>query len=254
MKNLNLIIGNLLCHPIIGGLIKILYRDKIPGRGFYFTSQSKVVSSKNIASIFWGLHERKEVEFIKSYLDPNNDIIELGASIGVITMEILKKVNPDRKLICVEANPDLIPIIQENIRLNFYNRQVDVVNFAIDYSGNSIVQFEIDRNNLGSHVIVANSLIQETNIRNIATITLKKLHFDNNLTKFSLISDIEGAEIGFILSEKELLKNCFQLFIELHPVTFENTYYSTEEMCKIIQKEHGFNLINSRNNNYYFTK
>ncbi|MFM7855073.1 MAG: hypothetical protein ACKO96_24895, partial [Flammeovirgaceae bacterium] len=46
--------------------------------------------------------------------------------------------------------------------------------------------------------------------------TLRSIYQNSGFKDFTLVSDIEGAEIGFILRENTTLQSCSLLIIELH--------------------------------------
>ena len=253
--NLRVVIGNFICHPLIGRIVNYIFKGKIPSRGLRIISDNSFVPS-NIASIFWGLYERKEINFINKYLDINFDIIELGSSLGVVTLELIKLKQKNTKLVCVEANPYLISSIHSNIQFNFPDKStnLDILNKAIDYSNKSNVQFKIEENNLGSHINSNFIDIENSEYRIVEVTTLKEIVENYSITNFTLVSDIEGAEIGFILNEEQLLVNCQQMIIELHPVTYNHKFYSINDMCQLIQELHKFKLTESKNSLFFFEK
>ena len=79
-------------------------------------------------------------------------MLEFGAGIRAITLQIIKKQEKSRKLICVEPNPFLIESLEKNIRLYAPWKQVEILNRALDYSGRDRVNLSVCKNNLGSEV------------------------------------------------------------------------------------------------------
>jgi len=241
-SQIKLLVGNALCSPIISSLISTTFKGLIPSRGFTVDTNNDSIPQCNAASLFWGLYERKEIEFVRKFLRRNLDVIELGSSLGVISLHIVKCQDRNQKTICVEANPYLIKTIEENIKLNVSWKKVEVLNRAIDYSGQSEVTFYISKNNLGSHVS-HNEDAQPTLVK---TATLKELIYNYQIKDFALVSDIEGAEAGMIFKDKEALIQCKQIIIELHPISYEGHTYSVNELREKIENLHGFNLIAQR--------
>ena len=238
MSALKVFIGTALCHPIISAMISAAFKGRIPSQGFIFDTNSKYIPRCNAASIFWGLYERKEIYCIRRFLRANLDVIELGSSLGVTTIHIVAVQERARKLICVEANPYLIKTIQNNVTFNAPWKKAEIINRAIDYSGQMEVNFTVGENNLGSHI----SDVGGDQMRLLKTITLRKLLDDYQIKDFALVSDIEGAEAGIIINDAEALTRCWQMIIELHPIDYEGRAYSVDELREKIETFHGFRL------------
>jgi FkbM family methyltransferase len=231
-------------------MIATTFKGRIPSAGFIIDTNNDYIPQCNAASLFWGLYERKEIKFVRKFLRRNLDVIELGSSLGAISLHIVKVQDRERKTICLEANPYLIKTIEENVKLNFSWKKVEVLNRAIDYSGQREVTFNISKNNLGSHVNHSEHA-QPTLVK---TATLKELIHDYQIKDFALVSDIEGAEAGMILKDKEALSQCKQMIIELHPINYEGYTYSVDELSKKIENLHGFRLIAQHHGVYVFEK
>lgn len=249
--NIKLLLGKLLCHPTIGTAILRTFRGRIPSRGFVIDIRSDRISLNAIASIFWGLYERNEIKHFYRFLRRDLDIIEFGSGIGVTSIHISKIQNKERRLLCVEANPYLVDSISKNMKLNAPpDKEVQVFNKALDYSGQARVDMRIDTGVLGSHVASS----QEKGTISIDTITLAELVNKYGFGEFALVADVEGAEAGMILEEGETLAQCQQMIIELHPAVYAGQSYSVSALCEVIQSAHGFRLVAQRHNVYVFEK
>lgn len=76
----------------------------------------------------------------------------------------------------------------------------------------------------------------------VSKVSLQQVCMQYGLKQFGLACDIEGAEVGFILSDNEALKKCQQIIIELHKTDYQGREYSIDELCEIIHHKHGFSL------------
>jgi len=130
-------------------LIGRFFRDKIPSRGLLFQTDNDI-DPRIKASIFFGMYESAETRSIQKYLRPDLDVIELGASFGIVTCHILKKIMKGKKLICVEANPEMLDRIKRNLEINMQEGEAELVHAAISYIDNSTTPFFIDSDNLVS--------------------------------------------------------------------------------------------------------
>jgi FkbM family methyltransferase len=239
-----------LCHPSIGRVISAVCRGKIPSRGFLFDVDNPDVSLDNVARLYWGLYEGNEIRHLRKFLRSDLDVIEFGGGIGAVSMHIIKIQNRAQRLIVVEPNPYLIDTLKKNIVLNAPWKKVEVLNRALDYSGQEEVGLDISSNNLGSKVM--NS--QDNQRTSVKTTSLKKLLQGYGIGEFALVADAEGAEAGMIIEDTESLMRCHQMIIELHPVVYEGQQYSVDTLCQKLVSIHGFTLIANRHNVYVFDK
>lgn len=68
-------------------------------------------------AICMGDYERPERHMMRTCLDQDDTVLELGTGLGLISTICAARIGGDR-VFTVEANPQLIPIIQETYRLN----------------------------------------------------------------------------------------------------------------------------------------
>ncbi len=72
------------------------------------------------------------------------------------------------------------------------------------------------------------------------------------LGKFTLVCDIEGAEIELLRHDSTALDNCQDLFIELHE-TSDDRKYAVSDLVELIEKA-GFQRLDSHGNAFFFSK
>lgn len=77
-----------------------------------------------------GRYERYERMLVREHFRDDLNTIDLGASLGVISCEILRRLKTG-KLISVEADPELCEIARRNIETNHPGRDAEVVNAAV---------------------------------------------------------------------------------------------------------------------------
>lgn len=237
--------GWLLTHRFVGYWLGILFANKIPVRGGLTIDTTFGASNWVKAALFWGLYESAEMRFIRRFLRPNRNVVELGSSLGVVSCLIARTIGPDSRLLCIEANPNLTTVIANNVALNVPLSQITVVNAAIHYSrdGTGLVQFQIAEDNLTSSIT--------SGPENGATVTVKSTTLSSLLTNHSiddyvLVADIEGAELGIFLNDREALRHCRQIIAELHSTSSDGVNYSVEDLVRILTEECGYLLLARR--------
>lgn len=180
------------------------------------------VSNREAAAIFFGIRERAELDVVQRMLDINPlvDVIELGSSIGYIASHIVKR-NP-RKLIVVEADSELLGLCKKNIMSNCSsNADIRYLNKAISYSDNGMVFFRRGATTTSGQLV---DYHDERGNYIVQSIKLSDVIRENNIDRYILVSDIEGAEAEIFFEDKDALDRCVAIVVEL-----EDTKHYTQE-------------------------
>lgn len=239
------IISNLLCNSAVGKFIYKLSAGKIPSLRYLpyrFVVPREYSTPAIHASIFWGFYESAEIRLINKFLKPDLPVIELGGSLGIVSSFILRKLNVKSSLTVVEANAFLLPTIEKNIkRHNHKNIPTTLIQKAIAYS-NAFVYMGITDDNTTSRICGSDQFGTLVEAIELNSITPEK--------PYALVCDIEGAEAALLQEDKAALKNCFQLFIELHETTYKGRIYRYENLIDLLIMN-GF-IVKSRDGNVIF--
>ncbi len=200
--------------------------------------------------IYWNAYERKEIESIRKYLNRKLDIIELGSSIGMVSLAVGQMLKGStNKFVSVEANPFLLDNLKRSAELNQYN--IHFINAAVCYT-DPAVHFSIDSKNLGSKIA---DVQDETNVV-VESTTLSKLFHENQLGEYALICDIEGAESHILNyeSDKEVMDKCRQILIELHDTSLGEKKYTKNMLAELMAVKFSMRLVFSAGNIWVFEK
>lgn len=196
----------ILRRPAVGRALGSFYRDSMPVRGCRIDTASLHGVTK--ADLFWGFYEGYEIDFVRRFLPNNRDVIELGSSLGVVSSHIAARLDPRCRLIGVEANIALIPLAAKNVRQNSPLIDVTFLHGAIDYaSGRETVLFHVGETQW-SHVA-------ESGL-SVPRLTLSHIIRTHHVGEFTLVCDIEGAELGVLTQDQDALTRCAVVIIELH--------------------------------------
>jgi FkbM family methyltransferase len=236
------LIFKLLCSKPVGWFIYKVNRGNIPclrWKGFRFKMPKEYSSYMNHAAVFWGFYESAELRLINKHLSSELPVIELGGSLGIVSSHIISRIKQPYKI--VEANPMLIETIRTNTSKYNSNRVgVEIINKAVSYSA-STVSFAVSVNNTESSLAYNGETKQDN--RNMITIPATTLSIlTNDLSAYTLVCDIEGAEVELIKKDKAALTRCRYIFMEVHKTLFENLTYSQDDIIQLLQQQ-GFQLI-----------
>jgi len=201
--------------------VKSWFRNQLVGRfvelcgnkwkldGLTYSFDTPAISRTVKSRFVWGTYEDKERRLVETYVPADLPVIEGGGSIGVISNVINRKLqNPENHLV-IEANPDLLPILEKNRDLNNANYQV--VHAALDQSGPEVTFY--------LHKLSVGGSVQRTTGSpvTVPAVTVGGLIKKHGWDKVTLVIDIEGAELDLIEKEADVLKKHVAVFIvEVH--------------------------------------
>jgi FkbM family methyltransferase len=159
----------------------------------------------------FGRYETPERHAVRCLIDPDRPVVELGASIGVVACITNKRLRSPDKHVVVEANPDLLPLLERNRDLN--RCKFTVLNRAVAY-GRDEVPF--NRGAFWGGNILGVWGTNESPVP-VKTVTLKGILDTWSFDRCTVICDIEGAEFQMIESELETLsERVAWLILEVH--------------------------------------
>jgi FkbM family methyltransferase len=207
-------VAEFLCRPVVGRWVSRVCRGRIPSlrfRGWRGATDAPGVRPGTVASIFWGIYESAEIRFVRRYLRPDLNVVELGASLGVVSAEVSMRQERGRR-ICVEANPALVPLLRRNVAANSRRGGEIVLNRAVDYSGRGTIRFVRGETSAGGRTAAVSRLLTGAEKWDeVEAVTLSQLLDEFDVGPYALVSDVEGSEAGFISYDAAALAPCRQL-------------------------------------------
>jgi FkbM family methyltransferase len=184
-------------------------------------------------SLFTWLYPNDRIDediFFDKYLKKSDNVVDVGANIGTISLLASDMVSETGKVFSVEANPKTFEYLEGNIAFN-NRKNITVYNVALGDKKGEIEfsdMFEDDQNKIisnGTGIKVPITLLDELKI-NEANIDLLKI-------------DVEGFEIFVLKGAAELLKHTSCIYFESWESHFNNYNYSTVDVLGLL-KSQGF--------------
>jgi FkbM family methyltransferase len=208
---------------VIGGLTG----KRIRHQGLWFDTRSSDFSPTVRAQMFWGGYEGAETRMIRSVLRGSSTVVELGSSLGVTAAHIAAVMAAGGHLVCVEANPTLLPGLRERMARHAAGLRVDLVHAAVtDHCGTAALTLAAET--VGSRLDAAPR--QDEYTVDVPALTLREIVSRMGLAEFDLVSDIEGSEVAFLLQDPAALKGCRRAVIELHATTMRDCAASVSDL------------------------
>jgi FkbM family methyltransferase len=192
------------------------------------------------------VYEGGEAKGILAMLQPGQDVIELGGSLGFIAALIRRQIGSDARHVIVEANPRLVPICRMNATREAAANRTTIVEAAVDYSGAATVRFATPRNAHDGHVGDGKTGID------VPTTTLEALSADLP-GRFALVCDIEGAELSVFRHEKRVLDRIDVVIVETHPHFFPRREIDEAELLNTLFRA-GFVLAGRIDNVFWLSR
>jgi FkbM family methyltransferase len=191
-------------------VIALAFPGGVPSRAGRIWIRDAAVNPVTAGELLFRLYERHELALIRQTMLKGYDVVELGAGIGVTGSVTAKRLDGAGRLICLEANPALLPVLKRNLERHRGSTEVVVVHGALAYADEAVA-FVPSAVHLSSRIGAAESEGTE-----VPTFTLADIVRDYQVGDFVLVSDIEGAERAMIAEDSGALRRCRQLIIELH--------------------------------------
>ncbi len=242
MASFKRLVSKVLCNAYTSNLIRIFSSGGVKDLrwpGYRFTVPKGVAADETVSSIFFGFYEGAEIRFIEQYIDRDTDVIELGASLGIVSSHIVRNLNRQSKFVAIEANEKLLPFTADNIRRHA-TAGVEWTLLNRAYSAREKeLQFEVSSDHTANRRSSGGSMDSKV----VPCITLKELIAENRIQKYTLVSDIEGSEIEFLMEEEEALRGCQMMIIELHRGVYEGQQLEVADLRRIIVEKLNFKVV-----------
>jgi FkbM family methyltransferase len=234
----------MLCHPLVGHVVARRYQNILPYQGVAVDVGHPAIQPRTRASIFWGLYESAELRFVQRYIDDSLDVIELGSSLGAISSQIAARLHGKRALVCVEANPDLTPLVTANVRRNAPHTSLHVYAAAIAY-GTPTVVLQRGTYTTGSRIVTAAELPGAGTFE-VPALRLGDLVERHFTGPYALVADIEGAEFDMFVQDAAVLQRCARAIVELHLAQFpspRSSLHTVDEVVTYLDSTVGLSLV-----------
>ncbi|MEC4894328.1 MAG: FkbM family methyltransferase [Oscillatoria sp. PMC 1051.18] len=182
-----------------------------------------------------GVYESGMRAVLKTYLRPGNICVELGANEGYFTAIASNLVGKEGKIIAVEPQERLQPILRENLRLNNCEN-VTILSVAVSDKSETVTLYISPDMNTGSTGATKISRFSQPKQETIA-LTLTELFDQQAIATCDLLKiDIEGFEYEAILGSKELFEThrVKAIALELHPVHLAKRGLSEQDIVDFL--------------------
>lgn len=183
-----------------------------------------------------GEYEPEFVRCVKASLERGGVFVDIGANEGFYTILGARLTGAKGTVIAVEPQDRLIPVIEENLRLNALNDIVLVHAGISDKDGVETLYLTPDVNTGSSGFHQTQKYLVQTQF--VPTLTLEQLLDQNNVESVDLMKmDIEGYEYEAILGSQVFASGRVRaLALELHETILKQRGRSENEIIAFLER------------------
>ncbi|MCB1462370.1 MAG: FkbM family methyltransferase [Nitratireductor sp.] len=189
-------------------------------------------------SILQEKYEEAEARLVSRYIPADRPVVELGASLGVISTLIRSRLDDGVPMVSVEALPHLVEIVRANVARYDASDATIVLHRAVAYDCRT-VSFSTDANLLANRI--ANAASPDT--IEVTAISLAEIvEILENQTGMTLVCDVEGAEWAIFEHDRKALEHFDIAVVEVHPEIFSENGHTAEQFETMVEAA-GFEIV-----------
>ncbi|WP_297985978.1 FkbM family methyltransferase [uncultured Chryseobacterium sp.] len=200
---------------------------------------------------FLGDYEREEIDYLCQNLRPGNTFIDIGANIGLYTLNAAEIVGENGKVFAFEAFPANFDKLQHHLKLNNF-MNVTAENLAIS-SERCFLEIYYDKqfNNSG----MASAYLKNTSLKQeVQATSLDEYVQEKKISAIHFIKiDIEGGEYNAVVGMQNVLKRFKPtLLVEVNPETLAKSGKGEGDLIDLLSSLHyDKKIVLSRNESSY---
>lgn len=182
------------------------------------TFEVDIASNFGYQLLTGGVYEQSLVKTLQNYLKPGDIFIDLGANEGYFSVIASQIVGETGRVIAIEPQLRLQPILHRNFNLNSCNNAKVLPVAVSDKSGKASVHLSSNMNTGSSSLV--QSTVYPLSKQEVVTTTLSEIFQQEDITNCGMIKiDIEGWEYEAIMGSLEIFRKhrIKVVALELHP-------------------------------------
>jgi FkbM family methyltransferase len=167
---------------------------------------------------------------LKKIIKSGDNVIDVGANIGVLTLYFRSLIGDSGKIYSFEPDPNSFCILEKNIVQN-YLENVIIENKAVS-NKNMIIGFEVNKNITGGRIKE-----NDDQMLKVDCVTLDN-YFSEKLTKIDFVKiDTEGFDWTVLEGMKDIIKSNpeIKLMVEFHSRLLKESGMIPRKFLKIIE-------------------
>jgi len=198
--------------------------------------------------MFRGTWEPETWDSMSNYLEKGGGFVDVGAHVGYYSLKAAKIVGSQGRVLAIEPNPDILPVLRKNIAAN-YDNIITIVPVACSDSDTTLEFFSAYRaNSGGSSLSRANAEHYGTTkaTYHVPARRLDAIIQENNILRVDIVKiDVEGAELTVLKGAQETLDRYHPVvYMELNEHLLNNMGTTVAEIIRWLQ-DRGYTAMKS---------
>jgi FkbM family methyltransferase len=169
-----------------------------------------------------GTYDVPFTAFVQQHIRPGDVAIDVGANVGLFTLLLAHQVWDRGRVIAYEPNPQLVPILRDNVAMNWLADRVEVIPCAAA-AGTGTARLQASRRfqMLSTIRTQEDALRSDARADSVETIEVQAKPLDAQIGRFERIDlvkvDVEGAEeqvfagMSGLLASGVVRRVCFEM-------------------------------------------
>ena len=168
---------------------------------------------------FTPVYDAGAAAFLQHALQPGMEAWNVGANVGIYTLQLAHWVAPGGRVLAFEPNPAARAVLRRNLELNGVTRRVEVVASAAGAAAGSVDFYAAGSDGM-SRAGRANPRLSSTSRIEVPVTTLDAAAAGRGRRPDVVVMDVEGWEIAALQGAATLLGSS-RFVVELHPDAWE---------------------------------
>jgi FkbM family methyltransferase len=186
--------GRMLIRPVWGGRMHALSGDL----------------SLTPELVAHGTYDVPFTAFVQRHINPGDTVFDIGANIGLFTLLLGYQVWEHGTVVAYEANPKVLPVLRDNVSMNWFSDRVEIVPKAAAAEAGSLPFLVPQRFSIcGSVKPIEHHLSTDDRLDDVERVEVEAEPLDVHVGRFERIDlikiDVEGAENGVFAGMERLL-------------------------------------------------
>lgn len=153
----------------------------------------------------YGVYSDAEVGMLQKLVRSGDVVVEVGANIGYMTVDLARRVGPAGRVIAFEPQPEICRLLLRNARENGFSARIDVRQQGVGAERGQLYLPALDYGRSGNFGGVSLGAEKRQGGRRVDVVTLDSL----NLARLDLLKvDAEGMEPEVLLGARETILRC----------------------------------------------
>lgn len=187
-------------------------------------------------------HDPEVASLLDIKVKPGMCCWNVGANVGVHTLQMANKVGSKGSVVAFEPNPNAASLLRRHVQLNGYDDRVTIVEAAVGETAGETDFFVAGSDPMGRPQ-QANPLLSSTTRISVPVITLDSYLKSQPRRPDCIVMDIEGWEVGALRGGRSLLRAepLPLLIVELHYNAWEWSGHSRQDLETLL-REYGLSV------------